>query len=112
MVGVGFFFLAFVLGTLIEYVAHRLMHAGLLFPRQHWEHHKSREARGWFWEFGQYLLLTLPLMAFGFLHSFAAGVGFLLGGLAHVALVAYSHQLQHEHPERVFWLSCPIHYLH
>jgi sterol desaturase/sphingolipid hydroxylase (fatty acid hydroxylase superfamily) len=112
MIALTFFLLAFFLGTLIEYVAHRLMHAGVLFPCQHWQHHKARHARGWFWEFGQYLLFLSPLLWLGFLHSRSAGVGFLVGGLVYLVLVAYSHQLQHEHPERAFWLKRPVHYLH
>ena len=32
MVGLLFFGMAFFAGTLIEYVTHRLMHAGYLFP--------------------------------------------------------------------------------
>jgi sterol desaturase/sphingolipid hydroxylase (fatty acid hydroxylase superfamily) len=112
LVGVLFFGLALGLGTLVEYIGHRLMHAGLLFPRRHQEHHRQKGAGGWLWEFRNYALLTAPLLWPGFLHSVAAGVGFLLGGLLYAVAAAYSHQLQHEHPERVFWMRRPVHYLH
>jgi sterol desaturase/sphingolipid hydroxylase (fatty acid hydroxylase superfamily) len=112
MVGLLFFGLALFLGTLIEYVAHRLMHAGYLFPCQHLNHHKKRGARGWFWEFGEYFLYMLPFMCLGFLHSVEAGIGLFAGGFLYVVLVSYSHQLQHDHPERAFWLKRPVHYLH
>jgi sterol desaturase/sphingolipid hydroxylase (fatty acid hydroxylase superfamily) len=112
MVGSLFFGLALFLGTIIEYVTHRLMHAGYLFPTQHLNHHRKRGARGWFWEFGEHWLWLSPLLFLGFLYSVEAGLGLLLGGTLYVALVGYSHQLQHEHPERVFWLPRPIHYLH
>jgi sterol desaturase/sphingolipid hydroxylase (fatty acid hydroxylase superfamily) len=112
MVGSLFFALALFLGTIIEYVTHRLMHAGYLFPAQHVKHHATRGARGWFWEFGEYFLWLSPLMCLGFLYSVEAGIGLFLGGTVYVALVGYSHQLQHDHPERVFWLPRPVHYLH
>jgi sterol desaturase/sphingolipid hydroxylase (fatty acid hydroxylase superfamily) len=112
MIVFAFFCLAVFLGSLIEYVAHRLMHAGYLFPAQHRCHHTHRGARGWFWEFGEYFLWLSPVMALGFLYSVAAGIGLFLGGLIYTMFVAYSHQLQHEHPERAFWLKYPIHYLH
>ena len=104
MTGFIFFGVAFFLGTLIEYVTHRLMHAGYLFPAQHIQHHRARGARGWFWEFGETFLWLTPLLCLGFLYSRQAGIGFFLGGTAYVVANAYSHQLQHDHPERVFWL--------
>ncbi len=112
MVAITAFVCAFVFGTVLEYGVHRLMHRGYLFPSQHWEHHKTRGARGWFWEFGEFFLWMLPVMCLGFLHSRQAGVGFFLGGFVYAVLVAYSHQLQHDHPERAFWLKSPVHYLH
>lgn len=112
MIAVAFFTLAFVLGTVVEYVVHRLMHAGYLFPCQHRKHHVTRGARGWFWEFGEYILWLTPLLCLGFLWSVEAGLGLYLGGFVYSLLVAYSHQLQHEHPERTFWLRYPVHYLH
>jgi sterol desaturase/sphingolipid hydroxylase (fatty acid hydroxylase superfamily) len=107
-----FFALALFLGTAIEYGTRRLMHAGYLFPSQHVRHHRTRGARGWVWEFGEYFLWMLPLLCLGFLWSPEAGAGFFLGGLAYIVCVAYSRQSQHDHPERVFWLPRPIHYLH
>lgn len=112
MVAVAFFCLALFVGSLLEYVVHRLMHAGYLFPAQHAKHHRTRGARGWFWEFGEHFLWLSPLTLLGFLFSVEAGAGFFLGATLYVVLLAYSHQLQHEHPERAFWLKYPVHYLH
>jgi sterol desaturase/sphingolipid hydroxylase (fatty acid hydroxylase superfamily) len=112
MVGIFFFGLALFLGTLIEYVGHRLMHAGYLFPCQHLRHHMKRGARGWLWEAGEYVLWLLPAMCVGFFYSRQAGVGLVAGGALYCALVGYAHQLQHDHPERTFWLKEPVHYMH
>jgi sterol desaturase/sphingolipid hydroxylase (fatty acid hydroxylase superfamily) len=99
-------------GTLVEYVVHRLMHARILLGKKHVEHHKDGWGQGWLGEFWDYLLGTLLLLWPGFLYSVAAGVGWLLGGVAYAALAAYAHQLQHERPELCFWLKRPVHYLH
>lgn len=105
------FLLALVVGSLVEYWGHRMMH-GWLLKRKHAEHHKEGFAQGWFWEFLDYLLPTLPIDAVGFLYSWEAGWGFAAGGVAFAAFAAYSHQLQHERPELCFWLIRPVHYLH
>lgn len=105
------FGLALVVGTLVEYWAHRMMHAWLL-RKKHAEHHKEGVGQGWFWEFLDYFLPTLPIAGVGFLYSLEAGIGFAAGAICYAAFAAYSHQLQHEHPELCFWLIRPVHYLH
>ncbi len=106
------FLIALVLGTLVEYLVHRLMHARFLLGQKHAEHHRDGWGQGWLGEFWDYFLGTLALLWMGFLYSVPAGIGWVLGGLAYAALAAYAHQLQHERPELVFWLKRPVHYLH
>jgi len=105
------FLIALLVGTLVEYWAHRAMHNWLL-KRKHAEHHKEGDGQGWFWEFLDYFFPTLPIMPVGFVYSLEAGIGFAAGGLFFAAFAAYSHQLQHERPDLCFWLIRPVHYLH
>jgi sterol desaturase/sphingolipid hydroxylase (fatty acid hydroxylase superfamily) len=105
------FAIALFVGSLVEYWGHRLMHAWLLRKR-HAEHHKLGTGQGWLWEFRDYVLGTCYIMPLGFVHSLAAGYGFLSGALFYGAFAAYSHQLQHEKPDLCFWLRRPVHYLH
>ncbi|MGH8474879.1 MAG: sterol desaturase family protein [Methylococcales bacterium] len=110
------FFAAFLFAvfyaTFVEYTMHRFMHAGIVAGHQHWMHHQQNTGLGWLEEFRNYLVPTLSILWFGFLYSTAAGIGFAMGGTLAAAWAAYAHQLQHERPELVFWLSRPIHYLH
>jgi sterol desaturase/sphingolipid hydroxylase (fatty acid hydroxylase superfamily) len=103
--------IALLVGTLVEYWAHRAMH-GWLLKKKHAEHHKEGTGQGWFWEFLDYFFPTLPILPVGFLYSLEAGIGFAAGGIFYAAFAAYSHQLQHEKPELCFWLIRPVHYLH
>ena len=103
---------AIVVGTLVEYVVHRLMHRGKMLGKKHAEHHQDGWGQGWLGEFRDYLLPSVVILWVGFLHSPAAGFGFMAGGVLYAALAAYAHQLQHERPELVFWMKCPVHHLH
>lgn len=105
------FLLALLVGSLVEYWGHRIMHVWLL-RKKHAEHHQEGTGQGWFWEFLDYLLPTLPIMAPAFFYSWQAGCGFLAGGVSFAAFAAYAHQLQHERPELCFWLVRPVHHLH
>ena len=105
------FLIAIVLGTLVEYWGHRLMHAWLL-KSVHLRHHKEGKGQGWLLEFKDYLLGTCWLLPLGFLYSIEVGIGWLAGGLWYAAFAAYSHQLQHEKPELCFWIARPVHHLH
>jgi sterol desaturase/sphingolipid hydroxylase (fatty acid hydroxylase superfamily) len=115
--GLAAFLVAIVVGTLVEYWGHRLMHAWLL-RKKHAEHHRDGWGQGWLGEFWDYVVGTLPIMALGFagcfwlLDSPAAGIGFVAGGLVYAAWAAYSHQLQHEKPDLCWWLPRPVHHLH
>jgi sterol desaturase/sphingolipid hydroxylase (fatty acid hydroxylase superfamily) len=110
--GLAAFATAFVIGTLVEYVVHRLMHNRYLLGKKHAEHHRDGWGQGWAGEFGDYFLPTLPVIWLGFLVSISSGVGWGLGGFVYAFLAAYAHQLQHENPDLVFWMPRPVHYLH
>ncbi len=106
------FFLALFVGTLVEYSVHRLMHFGVVLGKKHAMHHQAGEGQGWFGEFCDYFLPGLIILWVGFPYSMSAGIGFAIGGTFYAAWAAYSHQLQHECPELVFWLVRPVHFLH
>src|SRR5262245_25379026 len=92
------FVAALVFGSFAEYWGHRWMHRWLLRKR-HARHHQSGTGQGWLGEFFDYGTSTIPLMPWGFLWSLEVGIGFVAGGVAYAVFAAYSHQLQHEHPE-------------
>ena len=104
--------LAFLVGTLVEYVVHRLMHARILLGQKHLEHHKEGTAQGWWGEFLDYFLPSIPLLWLGFLYSVSAGAGWVVGGFIYACIAAYAHQVQHDNPDLVFWLNKPVHHLH
>jgi sterol desaturase/sphingolipid hydroxylase (fatty acid hydroxylase superfamily) len=106
------FVIALLVGTLVEYVVHRLMHAGKLLHQKHAEHHAEGTGQGWLGEFGDYFLPSLGLIWVGFLFSTGAGIGFAAGCTFYASLAAYAHQVQHDNPELIFWLPRPVHYLH
>src|SRR2546421_13072817 len=85
LAGLAAFLVALVVGTLVEYWGHRLMHAWLL-KKKHALHHRDGWGQGWLGEFWDYFVGTVPVMAVAFavcyfaLDSVAAGVGFVAGG--------------------------------
>lgn len=103
---------ALVIGSLVEYVVHRLMHARIFLYKIHAQHHQLGEGQGWLLEFKDYLLPGLAILWLGFLFSFWAGIGFAAGCTLYAALAAYAHQVQHEKPELVWWMPNPVHHLH
>jgi sterol desaturase/sphingolipid hydroxylase (fatty acid hydroxylase superfamily) len=117
-IGILAFLGALLLGTFLEYVVHRLMHGGKMLGKKHAEHHKDGWGQGWLGEFWDYFSGSLivvaggGLIAYFLLGSPVAAIGFVAGGLSYCVLAAYSHQLQHENPELVFWLKRPVHHLH
>ncbi len=106
------FAVALILGSLVEYVVHRLMHAGKFLYKIHAKHHQLGTGQGWLMEFKDYFLPGIAIIWLGFLVSLSAGIGFALGCTAYAAMAAYAHQVQHEKPELVFWLPRPVHHLH
>ena len=102
---------ALLTGTFVEYWGHRLMHSGRLLKKRHGGHHARGTGQGWLKEFRDYFLPTVLIIWVGFLVSPAAGWGFLVGTFAYAAGASFAHQLQHEHPELVFWMR-PVHSVH
>jgi len=106
------FLLALAVASLGEYAVHRLMHARLVLGQKHLEHHREGTAQGWWGEFLDYFVPTIPFLWLGFLYSIAAGVGWLFGIFTYTCIAAYAHQVQHDNPDLVFWLKKPVHHLH
>jgi sterol desaturase/sphingolipid hydroxylase (fatty acid hydroxylase superfamily) len=102
---------AVVVGSLVEYWGHRLMHAGLM-RETHIGHHQDGTGQGCWPEFVGYLRGSAVILPTGFLHSMRAGLGFAVGSILYAACAAYAHQLQHERPADCFWLRRPVHFLH
>lgn len=110
--GVAAFASVLVVGSFLEYVVHRLMHAGIVLGKKHAEHHAEGIGQGWLGEFKDYVLPAVPLAPLGFLLSVPIGVGLCLGALVYGAAAAYAHQVQHDRPDTVFWMPRPVHHLH
>jgi len=109
------FLVAFPIGTLVEYALHRfVLHSRrlTLIARRHRLHHKSNRADSLWGDFRDFLPGMLPVGWFGFLHSNAAGLAFLLGCVAYVLLLAAVHKLSHERPGIIFWMTPNSHSLH
>ncbi len=109
---VGAMLAAVIVGSLVEYWVHRAMHARLFLWKKHARHHQRGTAQGWFGEFRDYFIPSLTIAWFGFPFSWSAGFGFFTGALLYAALAAYAHQIQHDNPDRCFWLKAPGHHLH
>lgn len=104
--------LALLEGSLSEYWIHRAMHRRGWARRRHGEHHMAGTGQGWLGEFRDYISPALPFCVLSFIPSLAIGVGFSAGLVLYFAFAAYSHQVQHERPELVFWMKAPVHHLH
>ena len=111
-------FWAFVLGTFIEWWAHRRMHARGNYHRRHVDHHVEGTGQGVVGEFRDYVVGSLPvLVPLGialWLWPDARPylLAFLGGDIVQMAFAAYAHQLQHQRPELVFWMQQPVHHVH
>jgi sterol desaturase/sphingolipid hydroxylase (fatty acid hydroxylase superfamily) len=112
MKAIGAFLLGFVTASFLEYVVHRLMHAGVLFARRHALHHRDGWGQGFWPELGCYLLPALPVIMLPWLLGPGIGAGWALGCLAFAVFVAYAHQLQHDNPAACRWMDVPVHYVH
>ncbi len=88
------------------------MHWGILYRAGHRRHHERNEARTYLHDFFDYGTGAVAIGWLGFLVSTMSGFGWMLGMLTYVALASYSHQIQHAHPELVFWMRRPVHRLH
>jgi sterol desaturase/sphingolipid hydroxylase (fatty acid hydroxylase superfamily) len=103
---------AFVFATFVEYVVHRAMHWGLLYPEGHRYHHRTGDARTFLKDFVDYGIGVVIGGWFGFLISVPCGIGWALGGLVYAALASYAHQIQHADADLVFWMKRPVHRVH
>ncbi len=113
----GAFLFAVLLASLVEYLVHIGMHRRILLGTIHTQHHKDGTAEGWFWEFLAYLPAVVVFGSVAGVVVWSEGwvwmpVGFTAGALFYAAFAAYSHQVQHEHPELVFWMRMPVHHVH
>ncbi len=118
LAGLLAFLAALLVGSLVEYGVHRLMHHGNLLGKKHAEHHRDNDGQGWLGEFKDYFVGSLPLTLGGGLigyflcASWATACGWMAGATLYAGIAAYAHQVQHERPELVFWLRRPVHHLH
>jgi len=109
------FALALPVGTLTEYLLHRfVLHSRWRsrITRRHRMHHKANDSDTLWGDFRDFLPGLLPVGWLGFVWSAAAGVGFVLGGVAYVFGLALVHKLSHERPRLVFWMRANAHALH
>ena len=111
-VDLGFLGAAFILASLVEYWVHRLMHQPYRLGERHRDHHRRNEGQGVIWEFRDYVVGTVLVMAIPFIWSVEIGLFWALGGVIFAAFSAYAHQLQHENPRKCFWMAMPVHYVH
>lgn len=102
----------FLVTSLAEYWIHRLMHWSILLGDRHLEHHRRNVGQGMMAELLDYLKSGAPLMLLPFVFSWSIGLGWFLGCFSFAVLAAYAHQLQHDCPDRCFWLAMPVHYVH
>ena len=63
------FLLAFIVGTLVEYGVHRLMHGRWVLGKKHAAHHRDGWGQGWLGEFRDYFLPCIPIIWLGLLVS-------------------------------------------
>jgi sterol desaturase/sphingolipid hydroxylase (fatty acid hydroxylase superfamily) len=103
---------AFVVASLLEYWVHRLMHKPYRLGQKHRDHHRRNEGQGVIWEFRDYCLGGLVVIAMPWLWSWEIGLCWAIGGVGYAAFSAYAHQLQHENPRKCFWMKMPVHYVH
>jgi hypothetical protein len=112
MTSIASFLAALVVTTFVEYVVHRLMHAGLIRHERHTAHHKDGWGQGVWLELKDYLVPGSVVILPAWLLGTAVGTGWTLGCVASAVFVAYAHQLQHDNPLACRWMRVPVHYVH
>jgi sterol desaturase/sphingolipid hydroxylase (fatty acid hydroxylase superfamily) len=103
------------LGSLVEYLAHRFyLHARrrTRVVRRHRMHHKTYVRYSLLSEFFGFFPAAVPFLWLGFLGGRTTGVAFAAGGAGYVLLVAACHKLSHQAPRWLFWLNPNLHALH
>src|SRR5262249_30231084 len=99
--------------SFMEDWGHRMIHSIRWGPGiTHPEHHARGSAQGVLLEFWDYFKFGWLLMWPPFLISLPAGIGWVIGANAFMLFSAFAHQLQHEAPERCFWMRMPVHHVH
>src|SRR4249920_66990 len=111
-IGAAWFAAGFVFGSFVEYWGHRAMHSWRWLGKVHWEHHGRGTGQGVLREYLDYVKGTWWLMLLPLLISLPVGIGWLLGANAFALFSAFAHQLQHDNPQKVFWMPMPVHYVH
>ncbi|HLJ94372.1 MAG TPA: sterol desaturase family protein [Gemmataceae bacterium] len=107
------FVIAIIFSSFVEYWIHRLAHEGIVLKEVHWSHHQINRTGGWLWDYLYVIRIGLwPFAWIGFPFGVRVGFIFLLGEIVYLGLAVYSHELQHRYPNQVFWMKCPVHYLH
>jgi sterol desaturase/sphingolipid hydroxylase (fatty acid hydroxylase superfamily) len=112
MILAGSFLLALVVTSLLEYVIHRLMHAGAMLGRRHAQHHRDGWGQGFWAELWTYLLPGSMVILPAWFLGIEIGIGWTAGIAAYAGFIAYAHQLQHDNPAACRWMPMPIHYVH
>ena len=112
LTGLWFFLGGLVFGSFIEYWGHRLMHGWRLIGKVHRNHHATGVGQGVLLEYWEYIKPLFPLMFPMFLVSVPAGIGWFVGTNVFAFFSAFSHQLQHDNPQKCFWMPMPNHYVH
>jgi len=111
------FLAAFIIASLVEWVVHLLMHRRVLLGGIHYKHHLAGMADGMVWEFLYYVPAAvigsgLFLLGGWYYNLWWLGGGMSAGSFAYAFFAGYAHQIQHEHPELVFWMYPPVHTVH
>jgi sterol desaturase/sphingolipid hydroxylase (fatty acid hydroxylase superfamily) len=112
---IAFFALALVVGSLVEYLAHRyFLHSRLRHwvVRRHKMHHKTYVRYSVASEFMGFFPAAVLFLWIGFVHSIGAGVAFTAGAVVYVLAVAIAHKWSHEAPHRLFWMDPAVHEAH
>ncbi len=117
LAAVGGFVLAFAIASLVEWVVHLLMHRRVLLGKIHYDHHVAAAADGMLWEFLYYVPAAVIGSCIFLFWGWQLDLWWLAGGMCAGAFVyaffaGYAHQIQHEHPELVFWMNPPVHTIH
>ncbi len=112
MKGLAACVLGVLFASLLEYVVHRLMHAGVLRGQRHLDHHRDGWGQGFWPELRDYLLPGTPFIAAAWTLGAAIGAGWTAGCVGYGTFAAYAHQLQHDNPLACHWMRMPVHYVH
>lgn len=112
VVGIVWGISGFVVASFFEYWGHRFMHKAWLVGQIHRNHHRTGVGQGVLLEYWDYFKWGILFMLLPLLISWRAGIGWFLGANLFTLFSAFAHQLQHDNPQKCFWMRMPIHYVH